>query len=125
MVSLLARWMLTKYDDFVTYCRGKHYPAYFRESNQVKHMKDVNYGDIMPVVMMRDPYTWMQVRRNRSMAALPLPSMIIIIDSPAPPSFYSPNVDSPTMLDLITTKVPVQTSFHIALISSTTLDTAR
>lgn len=45
--------------------RGKHYPAYFRETNQVSKMKDVHYSDVMPVVMVRDPYTWMQVSKSR------------------------------------------------------------
>ena len=49
---------------FVCVCRGKHFPASFRGINTASDAKGISIERVMPVVIVRDPYTWMQVRNS-------------------------------------------------------------
>jgi hypothetical protein len=38
---------------------GKHTPASWRWRNFPKHWKDINHDHVLPIVVIKDPYTWM------------------------------------------------------------------
>lgn len=39
---------------------GKHTPAHYRELHSTQKAADINKHDVLPVVTIRNPYTWMQ-----------------------------------------------------------------
>lgn len=41
---------------------GKHYPASFRGQHGTRTDKDVPYQNSLPLVAVREPYMWLQVR---------------------------------------------------------------
>lgn len=45
---------------FSASCRGKHMPEDQRERNRAKGFQAYNISNVLPVVSIRDPYTWMQ-----------------------------------------------------------------
>jgi hypothetical protein len=40
--------------------RGKHVPASQRSVHINEKLRHMNYTTVLPVVVVRDPYTWMQ-----------------------------------------------------------------